>query len=31
MGLVARLMMKSEPDTVFRRQYEREPGVRRYW
>jgi membrane associated rhomboid family serine protease len=31
MGLLARVMMKSEPDTVFRRQYEREPGVRRYW
>ncbi len=31
MGLVARLMMKAEPDTVFRRQYEREPGVKRYW
>jgi membrane associated rhomboid family serine protease len=31
MGLVARVMMKSEPDTVFRRQYEREPGVKRYW
>jgi hypothetical protein len=25
------VMMKEEPDTVFRRQYEREPGVRRYW
>jgi hypothetical protein len=24
-------MMKEEPDSVFRRQYEREPGVRRYW
>lgn len=31
MGFVARVMMKEEPDTVFRRQYEREPGVRRYW
>ncbi len=31
MGLLVRVMMKSEPDTVFRRQYEREPGVRRYW
>lgn len=31
MGLLARMMMKEEPDTVFRRQYEREPGVRRYW
>ncbi len=30
-GLIARLRMKTEPDTVFRRQYEREPGVRRYW
>lgn len=31
MGLFARLTMKSEPDTVFRRQYERDPRVRRYW
>jgi membrane associated rhomboid family serine protease len=31
MGLVSRAGMKGEPDTVFRRQYEREPGVRRYW
>lgn len=31
MGLLARVAMKAEPDTVFRRQYEREPGVRRYW
>lgn len=31
MGLLARMMMKEEPDTVFRRQYERETGGRRYW
>jgi membrane associated rhomboid family serine protease len=31
MGLVSRVGMKTEPDSVFRRQYEREPGVRRYW
>jgi membrane associated rhomboid family serine protease len=31
MGLFARITMKSEPDTVFRRQYERDPGVRRFW
>jgi membrane associated rhomboid family serine protease len=31
MGLFARVTMKSEPDTVFRRQYERDPGARRYW
>lgn len=31
MGLFARMTMKSEPDTVFRRQYERDPRVRRYW
>jgi len=31
MGLVSRAGMGGEPDSVFRRQYEREPGVRRYW
>lgn len=31
MGLVSRAGMGTEPDSVFRRQYEREPGVRRYW
>jgi membrane associated rhomboid family serine protease len=31
MGLFARVTMKEEPDTVFRRQYERDPGVRRFW
>ena len=31
MGWFARVAMKTEPDTVFRRQYERDPRVRRYW
>lgn len=31
MGLVARAGLGAEPDTVFRRHYERAPGVRRYW
>ena len=31
MALFARMGMKKEPPTVFRRIYEEEPGVRRYW
>ena len=31
MALIARMGMKKEPPSVFRRIYEEEPGVRRYW
>lgn len=31
MGLLTRAGLGAEPDTVFRRQYERAPSVRRYW
>ncbi len=31
MAAFARMTMKSEPRSVFRRIYEEEPGVRRYW
>jgi len=31
MGLLARMMMKSEPPSTFRRIYDEEVGVRRYW
>ncbi len=31
MGIFARMGMKREPDSVFRRQYERDAAVRRYW
>lgn len=30
-GLMARLLMKGEPDSVFKRQYRRDPSVRQYW
>lgn len=30
-GLLARMMMKGEPDTAFKRQYEADRSVKRYW
>lgn len=30
-GLLARVLLKEEPPTVFREQYARDPSVRRYW